>query len=106
MIWEEVVSGCFIIVLALAFSTGFAHKLYRGFSARRRRNDSGSRAVSFVEMWECSFCHRLNSIGHSCKQCGNPMPAHPRFLTVSESHLTKRLQTSDHPDRHSPPRGA
>ncbi len=96
-------SGCLAVGFALAFSTGLAHKLYRGVSLRFWKNGPGTRATTFVEVWECIPCHHLNIIGQPCKQCGKPMPIHPRFKAVSESRLQKFLQTSDHHHRHSPP---
>jgi len=106
MTWEEVVSGSLAVVLALAFSTGFAHKLYRGLSSRVLKSGLDVPTVSYVEVWECENCRRLNYIGQTCKQCGGRMPARPRLKTVSESRLAKHLQPLDHPDRNSPSTGA
>ncbi len=103
MTWEEVVSGCLAVGFALAFSTGLAHKVYRGFTMRLWKNGSGTRIASFVEVWECTHCHRLNTIGQSCKHCGDSMPAHPRFKTVPESRLLRFLQPSDDSHRNNPP---
>ena len=103
MTWEEIVSGSLVVGLALAFSTGLAHKLYKGLSSRVLKSGLDVRKVSYVEVWVCENCRRLNYIGQTCKQCGGRMPARPRLKTVSESRLMKHLQPLDHPDRNGPP---